>query len=117
VRLYGEIPYSAVPEYMAQFRIGLIPFHVNELTLATNPIKLFEYFSCGLPVVSSALPEVAAYRDHVYLSHTPAEFAAQVTAALTEDSTERRRWRHDIALGASWENRATDLLAQASAAE
>ncbi len=116
VRLYGEIPYAAVPEYMAQFRIGLIPFHVNELTLATNPIKLFEYFSCGLPVVSSALPEVAAYRDHVYLSHSPAEFAAQVTAALQEDAPGRRRQRHDIAVGASWENRAASLL-EASAAE
>lgn len=117
VRLYGEIPYAGVPEYMAQFRIGLIPFHVNELTLATNPIKLFEYFSCGLPVVSSALPEVAAYRQHVYLSHSPTQFAAQVTAALAEDAPDRRRQRQDIAIGASWENRAVELLLSASAAK
>jgi len=117
VRLYGEIPYTAVPEYMAQFRIGLIPFRVNALTMATNPIKLFEYFSCGLPVVSSALPEVASFGEVVYLSHSPAEFASQVKAALGEDSPESRRRRREIAQEASWDRRADDLLGSLSGSE
>src|ERR1019366_7749720 len=43
VELIGEIPYSRVPELLSQFRVGLIPFRINPLTLMTNPIKLYEY--------------------------------------------------------------------------
>ncbi|MFL5443651.1 MAG: glycosyltransferase family 1 protein, partial [Myxococcales bacterium] len=31
---------------------------VNELTLASNPLKVREYLAAGLPVVSTAIPEV-----------------------------------------------------------
>ena len=45
-----------VPAYCAGFDVGLIPFVLNELTRNVNPIKLREYLSAGLPVVSSAIP-------------------------------------------------------------
>ncbi|MBL8177058.1 MAG: glycosyltransferase [Bryobacterales bacterium] len=109
VRLYGEIPYERLPTYLAEFDVGLIPFLVNPLTLATNPIKLYEYFACGMPVVSSALPEVAAYGSLVYTAFSPTEFAAQVNRALTEQDLDRRRQRRQAAEGESWGVRAARL--------
>jgi glycosyltransferase involved in cell wall biosynthesis len=109
VKLYGEIPYDRLGVYMSEFDIGLIPFLVTPLTLATNPIKLYEYFSCGMPVVSAPLPEVAAYGDLVYQAATPGEFASQVTAALHEQDPERRRERRRIAEQESWRARAAQL--------
>ena len=35
-----------------------MPFRVNELTLAANPLKVREYLAAGLPCVSTAIPEV-----------------------------------------------------------
>ena len=35
-----------------------MPFKVNELTLNANPLKVREYLAAGLPVVSTAIPEV-----------------------------------------------------------
>lgn len=61
VRLLGQKPYDELPAYAARFDIGLIPFAINELTRAVNPIKLREYLSAGVPVVSTALPELAVY--------------------------------------------------------
>src|SRR5262249_52885783 len=63
VEFTGEVEFEKLPEYMAEFDVGLIPFQVTPLTLATNPIKLYEYFSLGMPVVSSRLPEVEAFKD------------------------------------------------------
>ena len=112
VELPGEIPYSRVPGLLRELRVALIPFTINPLTLMTNPIKLYEYFSCGLPVVSAPLPEAQAMGDLVYVGNTPAEFARQVTRALGEDDPRRRARRKEIAAKESWAARAGDISAK-----
>ncbi|MCZ2076668.1 MAG: glycosyltransferase [Bryobacterales bacterium] len=108
----GEVPYEQLPGLMRQFRIGLIPFLVNDLTRATNPIKIYEYFSCALPVVSAPLPEVQSMGDLVYLASTPSGFAAQIRAALDERDPARRAKRIAVAQGASWASRAAQIAAE-----
>jgi glycosyltransferase involved in cell wall biosynthesis len=109
VELLGEIPYDRVPELLARLRVALIPFRINPLTLMTNPIKMYEYFSCGLPVVSTPIPDVQAMGDLVYLGSTPAEFARQVTLALEERDPSKRGRRCAIASRESWTGRARDI--------
>jgi asparagine synthase (glutamine-hydrolysing) len=58
VRLLGRRPYADLPRYARAFDVALMPFRVNELTLAANPLKVREYLAAGLPVVSTAIPEV-----------------------------------------------------------
>lgn len=110
VELTGEIPYSRIPDLLREFRVGLIPFRINPLTLMTNPIKMYEYFSCGLPVVSTPLPEVQAMRDLVYLGAAPADFARQVGCALAEDDPSRRARRREIAVRESWDGRVRNIM-------
>jgi glycosyltransferase involved in cell wall biosynthesis len=112
VEFAGEIPYHQVPEFLTGLRVGLIPFSVTPLTLMTNPIKLYEYFSRGLPVVAAPLPEVAAMGDLVYLAGNPVEFASQVTRALEEDAPSRRARRKEIAARESWTSRARAISLQ-----
>lgn len=112
VELAGEIPYEQVPELLARFQVALIPFRINPLTLMTNPIKLYEYFSCGLPVVSSPLPEAQAMGDLVYVGKDPGEFSRQVGQALKENDPSRRARRREIALRENWDSRARDIRAQ-----
>jgi glycosyltransferase involved in cell wall biosynthesis len=81
----GRKPYADLPAYCKAFDVGLIPFKINELTKAVNPIKLREYLAAGLPVVSTPLPEVRLYEHVVSFARTPQEFldAAQKTLGLT----------------------------------
>jgi len=109
VEFTGEIPYSRIPELLREFRIALIPFRINPLTSMANPIKMYEYFSCGLPVVSAPLSEAQAMGDLVYLGATPAEFARQVARALAEDDPSRRARRKEIAVRESWDERARNI--------
>ncbi len=109
VEFTGETPYHKVPELLASFRVALIPFRITPLTLMTNPIKMYEYFSCGLPVVTTPLPEAQAMGDLVYLASTPTDFARQVGRALAEDDPGRRMRRRDLALLESWDARARDI--------
>jgi glycosyltransferase involved in cell wall biosynthesis len=82
---------------------------VNDLTRAADPLKLYEYFACGLPVVSSRLPEVEVHRDLVYLASTPAEFSQAVRTALAEDDPGKRETRREVARKSSWAERAREL--------
>ena len=109
VEFAGEVPYHRLPEICAAFQVGLIPFRINALTRATNPIKLYEYFSCGMPVVSTALPEVERMGDLAYVARTPAEFAVAVRQAIQENDAERQKRRLEIAVQESWMERARTL--------
>ncbi|MGD1096490.1 MAG: glycosyltransferase [Bryobacteraceae bacterium] len=53
VHLLGRRTYQSLPGYCKAFDIAILPFVVNELTLAANPLKLREYLAAGLPVVAT----------------------------------------------------------------
>lgn len=59
VRMLGMLPHHELPSRLVGASCGIIPFRINDLILSTDPIKLYEYLGCGLPVVATPMPEVA----------------------------------------------------------
>jgi len=74
VRLLGQKPYMELPGYAKAFDVALMPFVMNELTVAANPLKIREYLAAGLPVVSSAIPEAERLKHVLYVAHSHPEF-------------------------------------------
>jgi glycosyltransferase involved in cell wall biosynthesis len=109
VRLLGRQPYARLPELCRAFGVGLVPFVLNEYTRDINPVKLREYLSAGLPVVSTALPEVAAWAPLAAVACDAEEFAALVARALAEDSPARRAERSAAMRGETWEEKVAAL--------
>jgi GT2 family glycosyltransferase/glycosyltransferase involved in cell wall biosynthesis len=109
VRLTGEIPYADLPAYAQVFDVCIIPFLVNELTLSTNPVKVYEYLSMGKPVVSVRLPELELLADHIRLADTTDAFCDELRAALAEQDPEAANRRRLFAKGETWANRANQL--------
>ena len=106
IALLGERPPDSMPAYIGAFDCCLIPFIVDPLTEAVNPIKLREYLAAGRPVVSTAIPEVVPYGDVVALAEAPAEFADAVVRALgnpDSDTEEARARRRERVAGDSWD--------------
>lgn len=105
----GRRPYERLPGYCKAFQVGFVPFVTNELTRHVNPVKLREYLSAGLAVVSTELPEVRQYGDLVYLARTPPEFIARIEQAIRED-TEAKRWARSVAMRReTWEARVAEV--------
>lgn len=110
--LLGRKPYSDLPRYSKSFAVGLIPFRVNGLTRHVNPIKLREYLSAGIPVVSTDLPEVRYYSDLCAIARSYEEVDNAITQYLLEDSQEARRQRSLAMKPESWAQKAALVAAQ-----
>lgn len=109
VNIVGEVPYSSLRKHFAGIDVSMIPFRISPLTLATNPLKLYEYFACGHPVVSSPLPEVLEFGDMIRIARTPAEFVAQLEIAMEENNPEAAHDRRRLAERESWAARCRTL--------
>lgn len=106
VHFLGRKPYSTLPAYCRLFDAALIPFPINGATLHANPLKAREYLAAGLPVVSTAIPEVQALGG-CRVAHSAAEFADQVRLALEHPGPSAAR--SDSVRGESWESRLAEI--------
>ncbi len=102
VHMLGRRRYDDLPGYAKGFDVGLIPFRINELTRAVNPIKLREYLAAGLPVVSTPLPEVQRYQQFVEIATSPQAFVAACDRAIKADSEDARTRRRSAMREESW---------------
>ncbi|MEK7165869.1 MAG: glycosyltransferase, partial [Patescibacteria group bacterium] len=109
IHLLGEKPYTELPKYLARFDVCLIPFKLNKLIQATNPVKIYEYFASGKPVVATSIPELLPYNKLIYLADNPRRFSQKVKQALAEKSVTLQQQRRKIAQSNTWQDRAAAL--------
>lgn len=109
VRFLGQQPYARMPSYLESFDACMIPFVVDEVTAATDPVKFYEYVSLGKPVVATPMPELEPYRELLYFASTPAEFSTQLDAALNENDPELVARRVALARENTWTARVATL--------
>lgn len=109
IELAGYVHYEELAGRLSDIDVGIIPFVKNDLTMAVNPIKLYEYFALGLPVVSTRLPEVEEFGSLVYLAENPAEFVRRLEEAVREADPALRRQRIQVAERETWSARCHEL--------
>jgi glycosyltransferase involved in cell wall biosynthesis len=112
VNFFGEIPYESVPSAMAHFDVCIIPFKLNSLTLATNPVKVYEYLAVGRPVVATELPELLGMEAvDVFCASSANKFIDQIKRAIVlSDQPNRVKVRQDWACQNNWAKRADELI-------
>jgi GT2 family glycosyltransferase/glycosyltransferase involved in cell wall biosynthesis len=109
VKFHGEIPYKQLPAYAQAFDVCLLPFKVIPLTMATNPVKAYEYLSMGKPVVSTDLPEVREMGSVCMVATDASDFVAQIKKSLHNPGTPEIR--QAFAQEQTWAHRAQALIA------
>lgn len=117
VTFTGEVPYSELPYYLHGFDVCLLPFKVMPLTLATNPVKAYEYLSAGKPIVTVALPEMVQFDGLVYVADSKEAFLNAISGVLRQpEPVSLIQQRKDFASGQTWQHRAEALIQQAESA-
>jgi GT2 family glycosyltransferase/glycosyltransferase involved in cell wall biosynthesis len=110
VQMVGEVPYGQLPYWLHGFDVCLLPFKVVPLTVATNPVKIYEYLAAGKPVVAVDLPEMSQFGDLIHIASHDDDFIAAVGASLNSPSdASMSRRRQEFAAGQTWLHRAETL--------
>ncbi len=110
IHVMGPRPYLDLPAYVQRFDVGLIPYILNDWTRSVDPLKLLEYLAAGIPVVTTAIPEVMKYSHAVRIAGDHDAFLREVSSALTADGGQERERGQDLARQNTWADRASRLL-------
>jgi GT2 family glycosyltransferase/glycosyltransferase involved in cell wall biosynthesis len=112
VFFYGEVLNRNLPELVAGWGAGLIPFKLSQLIIATNPVKMYEYAAMGIPTVATNIPEVGLVSSDVkgvIVSKNFDEFNRNLHMALNlndKDREELRIWSKKQ----DWSQRAAEIV-------
>ncbi|HEY5920444.1 MAG TPA: glycosyltransferase [Kofleriaceae bacterium] len=110
VHLLGQKKHDELPAYCKGFDVGLIPYRIDNDVKFINPLKLREYLSAGLPVVSTNMPEVQPYAHLCRIADTGGELVAAIEQALAEGSRPARVERSAGMVDETWQARVASIL-------
>jgi len=95
VTYLGNLALDDLAREVANSTVGLIPYNINSYTDGVFPMKVYEYLSAGLQVVSTPLPSLREKKIDGLSVVQRVDFVATVKEAyegFTEDAaTERAR--------------------------
>lgn len=109
--ILGVRSFQELPAYLQYAAVGLIPFDTkrhNTLISAVNPLKLYEYFACGLPVVSSYWQALDNIKSPAILAKGHEDFKTALDTALAMDLP--KNFYQKFALDFDWSKRIEQLL-------
>jgi GT2 family glycosyltransferase/2-polyprenyl-3-methyl-5-hydroxy-6-metoxy-1,4-benzoquinol methylase/glycosyltransferase involved in cell wall biosynthesis len=107
VVLLGEKPYAELPSVLSQWHACIIPFKRIPLTEATNPVKIYEMLSAGMPVVAVDLPELRPIAEAKLIAtgNNAREFSARLQTLLERQSRREVSRRQAFARENTWAER------------
>jgi glycosyltransferase involved in cell wall biosynthesis len=107
VRLLGVREHAALPAYVQNWDVSLLPFRDNPQIRACNPLKLREYLAAGTPVASTPFPALLPYAGLIEVGRDADAFVRAIASAAGD--SRRNVQRRTAVAGESWEARARDL--------
>lgn len=109
IRIINEIHYKDLPGAISKFRAFFIPFKINKLILATNPVKMYEIFATGRPSVWTNLPEIKKIGNLALASKDKHEFLINLEQAIKENNTSLAQQRIAFARKNTWDDRLFEI--------
>lgn len=105
VHLLGLQPYADMPLYLFNFDACIIPFKLNKITHAVDPVKFYEFLAGGKAIVSTPLEELQPFGDYVSFAETADGFKRALADHLATDTLEHAEARKAFAAQNDWSRR------------
>lgn len=109
VKFFPPIAPGAVPELLATYDLGVIPYIVNEVNQNIYPLKINEYLAVGVSVVLTPFAKLPEFESIVSFSENKEDFLEKVQMELDKDSNELIGERIKYSEANSWNNKAVEF--------
>ncbi|NUM80003.1 glycosyltransferase [bacterium] len=101
----GEKKHAELPAYIRRAAVCMLPFKMNRRIIGANPNTLYEFLSCGKPVVTlNYSDEIQKLAPHVLVAQDADDFLKKIKIAL--NSTPDTNALKNIARENSWDLKA-----------
>lgn len=107
IHYLGPKEYSALPQIISGWDVAMIPFAENELTRFLNPKKTSEYLASGVPVVSTAIPDVVrpySLKGLLRVADSPDRFIESCQTSLDSGAPVTQEDIDNFLQKASWDD-------------
>ncbi len=108
VHFLGPRSRMDVPAYMLNMTVQLMPYRLSEdsWVMAGHPLKLYEYFASGRPVVAAELPALKDQGKLLAIAHGTESWIDAIDRALRSDDGATAALRIAEAHANGWDRRA-----------
>ena len=111
IHFIGRRPYDTLPAYGKAFTAAIIPYHLTQQVINSNPIKLREYLAMGKPIVSVSAPEIDKFAEVVAIARTREEYLAALDRAVASGLSDEQRARQTaLAQSMTWDANLTRVM-------
>ena len=108
---HGVIEHDRIREAIGDMDCLIMPFHVNDIVLAVDPVKLYEYISFGKNVICVQYPEVKRFEPYVWFYQDEKTFEQLLEKLVKRElkiKYNREQQKHFLEIN-SWEERGTTV--------
>lgn len=111
IKFYSTIEHDLLYKYVQNFDCMIMPFLLNDITTAVDPVKLYEYISYNKNIISVYYPEINRFNEFVYFYSNYDDFRKIISDLLKNNSlkyseSERKNFLNDN----TWENRGKNII-------
>jgi glycosyltransferase involved in cell wall biosynthesis/SAM-dependent methyltransferase len=110
IHLLGVRPYHEALAYIRHFDVAMMPHLSNALSENMNPLKLYVYYSLGVPIVTTEVANISDIGPLVSVAATHGDFLAAVEACITRGPPVGRSVDPAILATVSWRARVDAIM-------
>mgnify|MGYP003290362633 CR=1 FL=1 len=108
---YGSIQHEKLSDIVKDMDILLMPFVVNEIVKAVDPVKLYEYINFFKDIICVQYKEIERFSDFVYFYHTSEEYVDAINKIIQGNKSKYTFEQAEKFLKQnSWEKRAEEAV-------
>ena len=106
------IPKNIIAQFIDIFDIAIIPYDTkDDFNRFSYPMKLFEYFASGKPVIATPIEELKHFPNLVFIEETSESWKQRIYQILSKPWPENLQQRQrNLARKNSWTNKINQIL-------
>lgn len=109
--LHGVIEHAEIVSALKEMDCLIMPFILNDIVLAVDPVKLYEYIGLGKCIIAIKYPEVERFEDFVYFYEDEKSFNELLNSLILQGFPPKydKKKQKEFLINNSWEQRIKDI--------